>query len=55
MSCPNCMNQVEARDIWPCFMKKCAKPVCVYCYIRHNEKAHPEIYDVKPTKNKKKA
>ncbi len=31
-------------------MKNCAKPVCVNCYIQHNEKAHPEIYRAKPAK-----
>lgn len=31
-------------------MKKCAKPVCVNCYIQHNEKVHPEIYRAKPAK-----
>jgi len=50
VSCPNCSSFVDARDVWPCFMKKCAKPVCINCYIQHNEKAHPEIYRAKPAK-----
>ena len=52
MNCPTCNHVVDARDIWPCFMKKCNHHVCVYCYMQHNEKVHPEIYRLKSTKKK---
>ncbi len=31
-------------------MKKCDHHVCVYCYMQHNERKHPEIYRVKSKK-----
>lgn len=32
-------------DKWICFM--CSHEVCINCYMRHNEKAHPEIYSTR--------
>lgn len=65
INCPNCGHVVEqhrqpakndpgAGEAWVCF--KCPLIVCVNCYIQHNEKAHPEVYDPKkrPTEGSKK-
>lgn len=36
-------NQLPGHnDKWLCFKCKCE--VCINCYMKHNAKAHPEIY-----------
>lgn len=54
-SCPSCKALIRMDgeptggpdtpgDAWLCFAKRCPATVCVYCYIRHNEAAHPALY-----------
>lgn len=60
IKCPSCDHLVEVttppsrddphNDAWVCF--KCPAVVCAWCYVQHNEKQHPEVYQ--PTKGGKK-
>lgn len=63
INCPNCDKQVEQQrpparndphggDAWPCL--KCPVVVCVWCYMRHIEQQHPELYRPKPKEGNKK-
>lgn len=66
IECPNCDREVEqqsppvrgpgsgANDAWLCL--KCPATVCCWCYIKHIEAHHPEVYEPnkKPTEGSKK-
>lgn len=70
IKCPTCSNVIiqnshpirgpcgDGSEAWLCF--KCPAVICVYCYMQHTEKAHPEVYGLvkRPTvggkKNKKR-
>jgi len=64
INCPGCDAKIEQHEAptklnsrgeaWICF--KCTAVVCVWCYMHHTERAHPECYGLikKPTVGGKK-
>ena len=42
---PPCRDPREPNEAWLCNMG-CDVAVCVWCYVKHNAKAHPEVYEL---------
>ncbi len=35
----------DPNESWLCNMG-CDEVICVHCYVKHNAKAHPELYEL---------
>jgi hypothetical protein len=63
-SCPTCKARIvmnepppnrdpsASNEAWLCMC--CPVPICVACYVRHNEAEHPGLYRLKITSSPRK-